>query len=40
MSRQYEKMPDDDYTVTIDDMSRCKNMYDDVCCDGRKSVVW
>ncbi len=35
MSRQYEKMPDDDYTVWIDDMSRCKNMYDEVCCDGR-----
>lgn len=35
MSRRYEKTPDDGYTVVVDDMSRCKNMYDEVCCDGR-----
>lgn len=35
MSRQYEKTPDDGYTVVVDDMSRCKNMYDGVCCDDR-----
>lgn len=36
MSRQYEPTPDA-YTVVIDDMNKCKNMYDEVCCDDRSS---